>query len=187
MTQERDSLSTNMRRCNLCDVLRARAKRGTKTEDKATKHKDLDIWSEALDERSNNGEKTPEKVDAATTNLIRNAEKRSATEIADSHKSVDDTECRAAIFETEVVMPVEVGVDAANDTPIDTIPTKASARQHQGCNESTALRGLVKSHGHHDEKDAKASLGLQRQSLPGLGDQVVFSDSGCDDLFNSNA
>jgi hypothetical protein len=109
---------------NLCDVLRARAKRGTKAKDKTAKHKDLDIWGEALNERRNNSKKTADEVDAATTNLIRNAEERGAAKVANGHESVDDTECRAAVFETEVLMPIDVGVDTADDTPVDTISTQ---------------------------------------------------------------
>lgn len=176
-----------MRGCNFCDVLRARAKRGTKAKDKAAKHKDLDIRGEALNERSNNSEETAEKVDAATTNLIRNTEEWSAAKVADGHESVDDTECRAAVCEAEIVMPIGVGVDAADNTPVDTISTQVSAHHHhQSFNESTALRSLIEAHGHHDEKDAKASFGLERQGFPRLGDQMVFGDSRCDDLFDSD-
>jgi len=117
-----DLLSTEMRRGNLSNVLRAGAKSGSKTKHKTTKHKDFHIGRETLNDGRNDGEETADEVNRASTDLISKTEKWSTAKVANGHEGIDNTQSRSAVLKTKVRMPVVIGVDTADDTPIDTVP-----------------------------------------------------------------
>ena len=120
------SLSTNMRRCNLGNVLRTRAKRSAKAQDETSSHQTSNIGRSSLDGGGGDGEEAAGKVDTASTDLISQAEERCTAEVANSHKGVDDAERGALVLEAIVVVPVLVGVDTADYTPIDTVAVSRS-------------------------------------------------------------
>jgi hypothetical protein len=84
-------------------------------------------------------------------------------------------------------MPVKVGVDTADNTPIDTVAAHLSSQLAVTKGSITNLRGLICAHDHHVQEDAESSSRLQVQSLPRFGDQVVICDSSGDNLFDGHA
>lgn len=141
-----------------------------------------------MDGSGGDGEEAAGKVDAASTDLISQAEERCTTEVADSHESVDDAERGTLVLEAKVIVPVGVGVDTADYTPIDTVavpwsvPVIQKHVRHQGYSPS-----LVDSHDKHDEAETKAGSRPELQSLSRLGDQVVLGDASRNNLLNGNA
>lgn len=176
-----------MRRCDLGDVLRAGTKGSAKTQDETTKHEQLDIWREALNKSCDNSEETTDKVDASSTDLIRETKERCTAEVTNGHESIDNTECRATVFEAKVFMPVNVGVDTADNTPVDTVAAHLSSQFAVTKGSITNSRGLICAHDHHVQEDTESSFRPQVQSLPRFGDQVIICDSSGDNLFDGDA
>lgn len=115
------SLSSNVWRCNLGNVLRTRAKSSTKTQDETSSHKTSNVGRSSLDSGGGDGEEAAGKVDAASTDLISKTEEGCTAEVANGHEGVDDTERGTLVLEAKVIVPVGVGVDTADYTPIDTV------------------------------------------------------------------
>lgn len=176
-----------MRRCDLGDVLRAGTKGSSKTQDETTKHEQLDIWREALNKSCDDSEETTDKVDASSTDLIRETKERSTAEVTNGHESINNTKCRATVFEAKVFMPVNVGVDTADNTPIDTVAANLTSQFAVTKGSTTDLRGLICAHDHHVQENAESSSRLQVQSLPRFGDQMVICDSSGDNFFDGDA
>lgn len=121
-----------MRRGNLRNVLRAGTKGSSKTEHKTTKHKDFYIGREALNDGRNDGEETTDKVHRATTELISKTEKRSTAKVANRHEGINNTQSRSTVLKAKVRMPVVIGVDTADDAPIDTVPACFACQYMKG-------------------------------------------------------
>lgn len=132
--------TSEMRRGDFGNVLRTGAKSSCETENESTKDENTGVGSSSLwlsvhdvlfmldwvvesylDNSSDDGEGTASKVDSSSSKLIRQGEERSTTEASNCHQSIDNTESRALVIESVVIVPSGVGVYRAKHTPIYTI------------------------------------------------------------------
>lgn len=148
-----------MWRRNLGNVLRTRAKRSAKAQDETSSHETSNIRRSSLDGGGGDGEEAAGKVDAASTDFVSQAEERCTAEVANGHEGVDDAKRGALVLEAKVIVPVGVGVDTADYTPIDTVAMSKSVaviQKHVFLVRQGHSPSLVNGHDKHDEEETKA-------------------------------